>query len=85
MTGDLIVCVGFEYAEPVAAWAAKYANLSFILVDTAAPAVLPNLVSVTFAEDDFGYLAGVSAGVITRSQVRYRLSLFYDSQPKTTR
>ncbi len=79
MTGDLIVCLGFEYAEPVSAWASSYPNLTFVLVDTVVPETLPNLVSVVFAEDEAGFLAGVAAGVVTRAQVWLVYFLHYNN------
>ena len=57
---DLIIGVGFLYAEPFRVAAASHPETRFLLLDADLPNV-PNLRSVTFRADEGSFLAGVAA------------------------
>jgi basic membrane protein A len=57
---DLIIGVGFLYAEPFRAATASHPEARFLLLDTELPNA-PNLRSVTFRADEGSFLAGVAA------------------------
>jgi basic membrane protein A len=57
---DLIIGVGFLYAEPFRVATARHPETRFLLLDAALPSV-PNLRSVTFRADEGSFLAGVAA------------------------
>lgn len=57
---DLIIGVGFLYAEPFRVATASHPETRFLLLDAALPSV-PNLRSVTFRADEGSFLAGVAA------------------------
>ena len=57
---DLIIGVGFLYAEPFRVATARHPETRFLLLDASLPNV-PNLRSVTFRADEGSFLAGVAA------------------------
>ena len=57
---DLIIGVGFLYAEPFRVASARHPETHFLLLDADLPPV-PNLRSVTFRADEGSFLAGVAA------------------------
>jgi basic membrane protein A len=57
---DLIIGVGFLYAEPFRAASARHPQRRFLLLDVDLPG-LPNVKSVTFRADEGSFLAGVAA------------------------
>lgn len=64
---DVVVTVGFALGEATVAAAKKYTDVKFIGVDQFQAEVVPNLSGVIFDEDKSGYLAGVLAGLMTKS------------------
>lgn len=54
-----IICVGFYWAEPLSALAPEYPDLRFVLIDSVVDA--PNVLSITFEEQEGSFLAGVMA------------------------
>ncbi len=68
---DLIITVGFLLAEATANAAKAHPDTHFAIVDVDYPSYdeLPNVTSLTFAEDECGYLAGVIAGCVTETNV----------------
>jgi basic membrane lipoprotein Med (substrate-binding protein (PBP1-ABC) superfamily) len=73
---DLVVTVGFLMGDATAAMAKKYPDVKFVIIDYAYPSKngadpykgdLKNVTSLTFAEDQAGYLAGVLAGCVSQS------------------
>lgn len=57
---DLMIGVGFLYAEPFRAASARHPLARFLLLDVELPGV-PNVRSVTFRADEGSFLAGVAA------------------------
>ncbi|HEX6489417.1 MAG TPA: BMP family ABC transporter substrate-binding protein [Candidatus Dormibacteraeota bacterium] len=69
---DAIVTVGFNLGPATIAAAKQYPNVKFINVDNADFTDNPppsNMVGLLFHEDQAGYLAGVLAGLYTKSNV----------------
>ena len=64
---DLIIGLGFAIQEAIEAVAKKYPNSTFLLID--AKSELPNVINVTFKEDEASYLIGAIAGMKTSSNV----------------
>jgi basic membrane protein A len=63
----VIVTVGFALGEATVAAAKQYPDIKFIGVDQAQGDTIANLTGVIFDEDKSGYLAGVLAGLMTKS------------------
>jgi basic membrane protein A len=63
----VIITVGFALGEATIAAAKQYPDVKFIGVDQFQTDVLPNLSGIVFAEDQSGYLAGVLAGLMTKT------------------
>ncbi len=68
---DLIITVGFLMTEATANVATVNPDTHFAIVDVDYPSYddLPNVTSLTFAEQEGGYLAGVLAGCMTETNV----------------
>ena len=68
---DLIITVGFLMMEATASVAKACPNTHFAIVDVDYPGYddIPNVTSLTFAEKEGGYLAGVLAGCVTETNV----------------
>lgn len=69
---DLVVGVGFLMAEQIAAVARRYPNTKFAIVDYAWAGLKgkpKNVRGLIFAEQEAGYLAGVAAATVSRSNV----------------
>ena len=65
---DMIVTVGFLLADDTLAVAKKNPNVKFAIVDNAySPAPPSNLIGLVFREDQAGFLAGMVAGKMTKS------------------
>jgi basic membrane protein A len=64
---DVIVTVGFALGEATVAAAKQYTDVKFIGVDQFQAEEVANLSGVIFDEDKSGYLAGVLAGLMTKS------------------
>ena len=56
-----IIAVGFAYADAVKEVSAANPNVHFAIVDDASLADVPNVASLTFAEEQGSYLVGVAA------------------------
>lgn len=63
--GPLTVAVGFLLTDAVTSVAGQYPDVNFQLIDSVAE--VDNVQSVLFKEDQIGYLAGVAAGLTTKS------------------
>ncbi|MEG0292558.1 MAG: BMP family ABC transporter substrate-binding protein [Anaerovoracaceae bacterium] len=63
----LVVCVGSEYRTVLNKVAEKYKDTKFLLVDD--ETVGENVSSISFAENESGFLAGVSAAMETKSKI----------------
>jgi basic membrane protein A len=64
---DVIITVGFALGEATIEAAKMYPDVKFIGVDQGQTDVLDNLSGIIFDEDKSGYLAGVLAGLMTKS------------------
>jgi basic membrane protein A len=63
----VIITVGFALGEATIEEAKKYPEIKFIGVDQFQSDVVDNVSGIVFAEDQSGYLAGVLAGLMTKS------------------
>ncbi|MFI0977095.1 BMP family ABC transporter substrate-binding protein [Streptomyces sp. NPDC021093] len=64
---DVVVMVGYEFADLVAKQAKSHPDQQFLLVDTCTLAKFPNVTCATFREQEAAYLAGAEAGLLTKS------------------
>ncbi|HYN74036.1 MAG TPA: BMP family ABC transporter substrate-binding protein [Nakamurella sp.] len=62
-----IMGVGFAYAGALKEVAAANPEVNFAIVDDASLAAVPNVASLTFAEEQGSYLVGVAAGKKTKT------------------
>lgn len=65
----LIITVGSGLGKVVERVAKEHPNVHFVTVDFVVQPPLPNVLSVVFAEDQVGFLAGALAGCMTKSNV----------------
>jgi basic membrane protein A len=67
MSGEyiLIVCIGFDQAEPLSIVAAEYPDQNFALVDMAVDN--PNVASLTFRANEGSFLVGIVAGMMSET------------------
>lgn len=63
----LIVTTGFMFAEAIGEAQIKHANTHFILVDAVVDDIRDNVTVVLFAEEEAGFLAGISAAVESKT------------------
>lgn len=63
--GPLTVAVGFLLTDAVSAVAAQYPDAHFAIIDAAVDA--PNVQSVLYKEQEAAFLAGVAAGLLTKT------------------
>jgi basic membrane protein A len=69
---DLVIGVGFLMADAVAAVATRYPDTKFAIIDFNAAGLKgkpKNVRGLVFAEQEAGYLAGVAAATVSRSNV----------------
>jgi basic membrane protein A len=64
---DVIVTVGFALGEATIEAAKTYPDIKFIGIDQSQTDVIDNLTGIVFDEDKSGYLAGVLAALMTKS------------------
>lgn len=62
-----IIAVGFAYAESVAKVAPQYPDVNFAIIDDASNADVPNVASLTFAEEQGSFLVGAAAALKSES------------------
>lgn len=62
---DLIIGLGFSVQEDLEKVAKKYPNQPFVLVDSSS--TLENIVNLNFKEEEGSYLAGILAGLKTKT------------------
>ncbi|HEV8296796.1 MAG TPA: BMP family ABC transporter substrate-binding protein [Acidimicrobiales bacterium] len=62
---ELVVAVGFLWATPITEASKAYPNVKYTIVDSVVAA--PNVLSVTFKEEEGSYLVGVAAALKTKS------------------
>jgi basic membrane lipoprotein Med (substrate-binding protein (PBP1-ABC) superfamily) len=66
---DVVVTVGFMIGDATKTMARKYPDRKFIIVDYAYDPPVPNILGLIFAEDQAGFLAGILAGSVTRTDI----------------
>ncbi|MBK9070745.1 MAG: BMP family ABC transporter substrate-binding protein [Myxococcales bacterium] len=69
---DLVIGVGFIFSSDLERLAAQYPRIQFAGVDFSpsdAAAPLPNLLGLTFREQDGSFLVGVAAGLASKTRV----------------
>jgi basic membrane protein A len=64
---DPIIAVGFAYAESVGKVAAQYPDIHFAIIDDASLADVPNVASLTFAEEQGSFLVGAAAALKSKA------------------
>ena len=64
---DLVIGVGFLFAEPMAAVAAEFPETSFAIVDSSVDA--PNVAGLLFSEEQGSFLVGAAAALKTESGI----------------
>ena len=62
---DVVIGVGFLFAEPLAAVASEFPETNFAIVDSVVDA--PNVAGLTFAEEQGSFLVGVAAALKTET------------------
>ena len=65
----LVITVGFMLGDATAAQARRHLDVKFAIVDFAYSPPLPNVMGLTFAEDQAGFLVGALAALMSRSGV----------------
>jgi basic membrane protein A len=64
---DLIVTVGSNLSAATVSVAVKYPGISFVGIDQELDDVYENIVTITFAEDEAGFLAGLLAAMVSKA------------------
>jgi len=64
---DVVAVVGFEFVDSIAALAPENPEQQFLFVDACIEEDLPNVTCAVFREHEGVYLAGVEAGLLTKS------------------
>ncbi|MFU0828780.1 MAG: Bmp domain-containing protein [Lachnoclostridium sp.] len=64
---DLIICVGYMLADAMRASAEANPDQKYAIIDDASCADLPNVTCLMFEQSQASYLAGVVAGMMTKS------------------
>jgi basic membrane protein A len=63
---DVIFCVGFLMSDAISKAATTYPDVDFGGIDIFNAGTQPNQVGLSFKEQEAGYLAGVTAGLLTK-------------------
>jgi basic membrane protein A len=64
---DVVTVVGFEFVDSITALAPKNPDQQFLFIDTCIEKELPNVTCAVFREHEAVYLAGVEAGLLTKT------------------
>ena len=64
---DVVAVVGFEFVDSITALAPKNPEQQFLFIDTCIEKELPNVTCAVFREHEAVYLAGVEAGLLTKT------------------
>ena len=62
---DLIICVGYPFADPLRVAAEANPDVNFAIIDDSACADLENVTCLTFKQEQASYLVGYVAGLMT--------------------
>jgi len=63
---NIVVCVGWEFYE-IETVAPEYPNVDFIWIDNATGEAIPNVLNITYAQNEGSFLAGYIAASLTKS------------------
>ena len=63
---NIVVCVGWEFYD-IADIAPEYPNVDFIWIDNATEAPIPNVLNITYAQNEGSFLAGYIAAAMSKS------------------
>ena len=63
---DIVVCVGWEFYE-LETIAPEYPNVNFIWVDNETGTSVPNLLNITYAQNEGSFLAGYIAAAMSKT------------------
>lgn len=58
---DLVITLGFEFAEPVKAAATAHPGMHFLIIDYQYPSIPPNVICANYSVDESSFPAGVLA------------------------
>lgn len=64
---DVVVGVGFKIADKMLEAAENYPDTKFVMIDATYEEIPENMVTTTFNEEESGYLAGLVAGKMSKS------------------
>ena len=64
---DVIVGVGYKLADKMLEAAENYPDVKFVMIDATYDEIPENMVTTTFDESEAGYLAGLVAGKVSKS------------------
>lgn len=65
---NIVVCVGWEFYD-IETVAPEYPNVSFIWIDNATGEPVPNVLNITYAQNEGSFLAGYIAASVSKSGV----------------
>ena len=65
---NIVVCVGWEFYD-IEAIAPEYPNVHFIWIDNATSESIPNVLNITYAQNEGSFLAGYIAAAMTKTGV----------------
>ena len=65
---NIVVCVGWEFYD-IATIAPEYPNVNFIWIDNATDEPIPNVLNITYAQNEGSFLAGYIAASLTHTGV----------------
>jgi len=65
----LLITVGYMLGDATGKMAGEHPEVKFAIVDFAYDTVIPNVMCLTFAEDQAGFIVGALAGMMTRSGI----------------
>ena len=63
---NIVVCVGWEFYD-IEAIAPEYPNVSFIWIDNATGEPVPNVLNITYAQNEGSFLAGYIAAAMSKT------------------
>lgn len=66
---EVIVMLGFQFADLALEFAEQYPDQPFVLIDTFVEGAPDNLYQATFREQEPSYLLGIEAGLLTETDV----------------
>ncbi len=65
---DVVVCVGWEFYD-IETVAPQYPDVKWIWIDNATEAPVPNVLNITYAQNEGSYLAGYIAAAVSETKI----------------